>query len=61
MNISDIQEVTDNLKTVKIPFNKIFINCIDKIFVLNKTDIVQKNIDTEALRNYKSEAINYKE
>ena len=61
MNICDIQEVIDNLQNVKIPFDKIFINCIDKIFILNKNDIVQKRIDTEALRNYKLEAINYKE
>lgn len=61
LNICDIQEVIDNLQNIKIPFDKIFINCIDKIFILNKNDIVQKNIDTEALRNYKSEAINYKE
>ena len=61
LNICDIQEVIDNLQNIKIPFDKIFINCIDKIFILNKNDIVQKNINTEALRNYKSEAINYKE
>lgn len=61
LNICDIQEVIDNLQNVKIPFDKIFINCIDKIFILNKNDILQKNINTEALRNYKSKAINYKE
>lgn len=61
LNICDIQEIIDNLQNAKIPFNKIFINCIDKIFIWDKDSIVQKNINIEKLKYYKLEAINYRE
>lgn len=61
LNISDMKKVIDNLQNIKIPFDKIFINCIDKIFIWNKKSIVQKEINTEKLKYYKLEAINYKE
>lgn len=61
LDIYDIQKVIDNLQNVKIPFNKIFINCMDKLFIWDQNNIIQKNINTEKLKNYKLEAINYKE
>lgn len=61
LNIQDIQETINDLKDFKIPFNNIFINCLDKIFICNKNNIIQKNIDADKLKYYKSEAINYKE
>lgn len=61
LNISDIKKVIDDLQNIKIPFDKVFINCIDKIFIWNKKNIVQKEINTEKLKYYKLEAINYKE
>lgn len=61
LDIYDIQKVIDNLQNVKIPFNKIFINCMDKLFICDKNNIIKKSISTEKLKYYKLEAINYKE
>ena len=33
LNIYNIQKVIDNLQNIKIPYNKIFINCMDKLFI----------------------------
>lgn len=61
LNIYNIQKVIDNLQNIKIPYNKIFINCMDKLFIWDQNNIIQKSINTEKLKNYKLEAINYKE
>lgn len=34
---------------------------MDKLFIWNQNNIIQKSINTEKLKNYKLEAINYKE
>ncbi len=61
LNIEDIQKIIDELKDFKIPFNNIFINCLDKIFICNKNNVIQKDITEDKMKYYKSEAINYKE
>ena len=61
LNIYNIQKVIDNLQNIKITYNKIFINCMDKLFIWDQNNIIQKSINTEKLKNYKLEAINYKE
>lgn len=55
---SDIEKVMENEAIKKCPFDNIFINCIDKIYICNKRNIKEIKISSVQLRKFKKEAIN---
>lgn len=61
LNICDVQMIMNDLKNIEFPFDNIFINGIDKIFICNKNTIITKNINYNKLKYYKSAALNYTE
>lgn len=58
----DILAIIEDIDLNDIPFNYIFINCIDSLYIYSKNDgIVKKEIEKNKLAYYKKEALNYTE
>ena len=53
---SDIEKVINDKKIEKCPFDVIFINCIDKIYICKNKQINEISISDDQLRNFKIEA-----
>ncbi len=57
----DIEDIMKDKDVYANPFDTIFINCIDKIFVCTSKEFKEIMISEENLKKYKKDALNYME
>ena len=60
ITLSDIKKIMKNEIISRCPFDNIFINCIDRIYICNKREIKEIEISSAQLKKFKKEAINLK-
>ena len=57
--VNDITKIVERIDLNAFPYNKVFFNCIDKIYLFDLKQVNQINISLEKLEKYKQCAINY--